>query len=58
MRQWGQEHLDVYGENEPAQSAPRADAAGPLPEGSVREPSFRRNQAEPARPMPDIALVS
>jgi len=58
MRQWGQEHLDVYGDKEPSVNPTRADAGGPLPEGSIREPSFRRNQTEPVRPIPDIALVS
>jgi DNA-binding HxlR family transcriptional regulator len=59
IRQWGQEHLDVYGENAASGGPGRAEAGGPFPEGSIREPSFRAGQdEESARPMPDIALVS
>lgn len=65
MQRWGQDHLDAYGDNAPAndpvhpEAGLRTDAGGPLPEGSVREPSFRAGQAEASvRPIPDIALVS
>ncbi|MBW8888497.1 MAG: helix-turn-helix transcriptional regulator [Fibrobacteres bacterium] len=66
MQLWGQEHLDVYADNEPGDGPARGDATGPLPEGSIREPSFRAAKTdfradqteESARPIPDIALVS
>jgi len=71
MQRWGQDHLDAYGENAPAndpvhseeglrsESGILPDAGRALPEGSVREPSFRAGQAEASvRPIPDIALVS
>ena len=58
MQQWGQEHLDVYGDNATANEATGREAGGPFPEGSIREPSFRAGQTESARPIPDIALVS
>lgn len=42
IRQWGQDHLDAYGDAAGAEGteAPASDAAGgPLPGGSIREPS-------------------
>jgi len=59
MQQWGQEHLDVYADNGPAEEPARGDVSGPLPEGAIREPSFPAGQIEEsARPIPNIALVS
>lgn len=59
IQQWGEEHLDAYGDENPSGRPARAIAGGPLPEGAIREPSFRAGQAEASvRPMPDIALVS
>jgi DNA-binding HxlR family transcriptional regulator len=40
IRQWGQEHLDTYGDDA-ARPGSRAEGWRPLPEGSVREPSPR-----------------
>ena len=47
IRQWGQEHLDAYGDNT-AEEGARSEALQPFPEGSIREPSPRTIQVRDA----------
>lgn len=66
IRQWGQEHLDAYGETGALKGY--AESPSALPPYSVREPAgaglpgagrdFGGETAHSARPVPDIALIS
>ncbi len=66
ISQWGQEHLDAYGETGALKGY--AEAVPALPGDSVREPAgrdlpgagsaSRGAEVQSARPVPDIALIS
>ena len=61
IRQWGQEHLDAYGDDA-AQEGARAEAWQPFPEGSIREPSPRLTprdaSAEPVAKNPNALTAA